>query len=202
MTFRLDREVGRILDTLAHLNLEQRTVVFFAAATGPHSEAGIDPKFFNSTGGLRGEKGTLYEGGLRVPLLVRWPGVIKAGRTSGHICASWDLFPTIANLMGLSQFDPGDGISLTPTLLGRRQTKHSFLYWEHHDEGVFGQALRSGDWKLVRSRSDASWELFRLDRDPAESNNLAKRYSRTVRRLERLINGARTVSPDWPSPLD
>ena len=202
MIYRLDREVGRLLDILQRLELERRTVVIFTGATGPHAREGIDPRFFNSTGGHRGHQGDLYDGGLRVPLLVRWPGTIKAGRVSSHLCAAWDLFPTIANLMGLAEFDRGDGISLTPSFLGRRQTRHEFLYWERHEVGGFGQGLRSGDWKLIRSGPDEPSELYHLGRDPTESKDVSGRYRRTLRRLERMLGEARRPSPDWPTPID
>ncbi len=202
MIYRLDRQIGRLLDSLKQLNLEENTVVLFTSSGGPHAEEGIDPSFFDSTGGHRGQRGTLYEGGIRVPLLVRWPKTITAGKTSDHICAAWDLYPTIANLMGISDFEAGDGVSLTPTLVGRRQTRHSHLYWETHQSGTFAQALRSGDWKAIKPAPDQETQLYRLDRDPTESKDLAGRYRRTVRRMERLLNEARTPSQDWPSPLD
>ena len=202
MIYRLDRDVGRLLDSLKHHGIEDRTVIIFSGGTGPHADEGIDPSFFDSTGGHRGKKGDLFEGGLRVPLLVRWPGFIKAGGVSDHICAAWDLYPTVANLMGLADFNPGDGISLTPELLGRRQSRHASLYWEHHGQGGFSQAMRSGVWKIIRSGSDQAAQLFHLGRDPGETHDLASRYRRTLRRLERRMDEARVPSPDWPSPID
>ena len=202
MMYRLDREIGRIVDSLKQLKLDEKTVVLFTSSGGPKATEGIDPSFFNSTGNHRRQGGALYEGSIRVPLIVRWPGTVDAGKTSAHICAAWDLYPTIANLMGISEFDTGDGISLTPTLVGRRQTKHSYLYWETHEGENFAQAARSGDWKAVRSGPGQATELYRLDRDPTETKNLAGRYRRTTRRMERILNEARTPSSDWPSPLD
>ena len=202
MIYRLDREVGRIMDSLKQLELDNKTVVFFTSSRGPHADEGIDPSFFNSTGGHRGLPGSLYEGSIRVPLLIRWPGTIEAGRTSDHICAAWDLYPTIANLMGISDFEPGDGVSLTPTLVGRRQTRHPFLYWETHQGESFAQAIRSGDWKAIRTTPGQALQLYHLERDPTESVDLADRYRRTSRRMERFLNEARTPSLNWPSPLD
>jgi arylsulfatase A-like enzyme len=202
MIYRLDRDIGKIVDTLKHHEIDENTVVIFTSAAGPHADEGINPDFFNSTGGHRGKKGDLYEGGIRVPMLVRWPGQIKAGRTSDHLCASWDLYPTIAHLMGLSDFDSGDGISLTPTFLGRRQTRHPFLYWERHGSDGFAQAIRSGDWKAVRVGQSPALELYHLGRDPGEKKDVSARYRRTSRRMERYFTDARTPSKDWPSPID
>ena len=202
MIYRLDRDIGKIVDTLKFHQIDEKTVVIFTSAAGPHADDGINPEFFNSTSGLRGKKGDLYEGGIRVPMLVRWPSQIKAGRTSNHLCASWDLYPTIANLMGLTDFDSGDGISLTPTFLGRRQTRHPFLYWERHGGAGFAQAIRNGDWKAVRFGKGSALELYHLGRDPGEKANVASRYRRTGRRMERYFTEARTPSKDWPSPLD
>ena len=202
MIYRLDRDIGRLVDSLRHHKIDEKTVIIFTSAAGPHADGGVDPEFFNSTGGHRGKKGDLYEGGIRVPLLVRWPGQVKGGRKSDHLCASWDLYPTIGNLMGLADFDPGDGISLTPTLLGRRQTRHPFLYWERHGGDGFAQAIRSGNWKAMKAGQGSPTELYHLGRDPGEKNNVADRYRRTARKMERYFIEARTPSKDWPSPLD
>ncbi len=198
MLYRLDREVGRLMDSLKHHGLDEKTVVLFTSDNGPHAEAGVDPAFFNSSGGLRGHKGMLTEGGLRVPLLVRWPGQIRAGRTSDYVCASWDLYPTIGHLMGLRDFDAGDGVSLTPELLRRRQSRRPFLYWERHDAAGMAQAIRSGDWKVVRSRPEGPVQLFNLKRDPGETKDVSGRYRRTARRLSGYFDEARTENADWP----
>ncbi|MCS1409143.1 MAG: Arylsulfatase [Verrucomicrobia subdivision 3 bacterium] len=198
MIYRLDRSVGRILDTLKHYQLDEKTIVFFTSDNGPHADEGINPKFFDSTDGLRGHKGDLFEGGIRVPLLARWPGYVKAGATSEHICAAWDLFPTAANLMGIKEFGQIDGISLMPELLRRRQPRHPYLYWESHGESGFAQAIRKGDWKGVRLGQGQPLQLFHLRRDPGETTDVSGRYRRTVRRLERYLSRARTESDDWP----
>ncbi len=200
MIYRLDRDVGKILDTLKHCRLDKTTVVFFTSDNGPHADGGVHPRFFNSTGGLRGYKGDLFEGGIRVPLLARWPGRIRAGAVSSHFCAAWDLFPTAAALMGLKA--DGDGISFLPELLGQRQKRPVYLYWEAHSAGGFAQAIRSGRWKGIRAGIHQPLQLFHLGRDPAETTDVAGRYRRTARRLERYLNGARTESPDWPLPTN
>ncbi len=202
MIYRLDRDIGRVLDTLEKQGLDERTIVLFTSSGGPHADEGIDPRFFNSTGGHRGQKGSLYEGGIRVPLLIRWPGKIEAGRTSDHICAAWDLFPTIAHLMGIAEMGQVDGESLTPTLFRSRQSKHPYLYWESHGPGGFMQAVRSGNWKAVRPGPDRPTELYHLGRDPRETKDTAKRNRRTTRRMERFMQEARVPSVAWPSPVD
>ncbi len=200
MIFRLDREVGRLLDSLEDNGLETRTVVFFTSDNGPHAEAGIDPAFFASTGGLRGHKGSLYEGGIRVPLIVRWPGRIRTGTVSDHLCAAWDFFPTLSELTG-KEFQPeGDGISFLPELLGQRQRRHDYLYWESHGPERFARAVRRGKWKGVQQGRNGPLQLFQLDRDPGETTDLAARYRRTARRLQRELDQARADTPDWPLP--
>ena len=200
MIYRLDRAVGRILGALRHFQLDKRTVVFFTSDNGPHAEEGIDPRFFDSTRGLRGRKGSLFEGGIRVPLLARWPGRIHAGVVSDHLCAAWDLFPTVADIVGIKATGNIDGISFLPTLLNRRQRRHDYLYWEIHEAGHFARAIRRGHWKGIQTGVQQPLQLFHLGRDPAETVNLADRYSRTAKRLERYLNGARTQSVDWPIP--
>ena len=200
MIYRLDRAVGRILGALRHFQLDKRTVVFFTSDNGPHAEEGIDPRFFDSTRGLRGRKGSLFEGGIRVPLLARWPGRIRAGVVSDHLCAAWDLFPTVADIVGIKAKGNIDGISFLPTLLNRRQRRHDYLYWEIHEAGHFARAIRRGHWKGIQTGVQQPLQLFHLGRDPAETVNLADRYSRTAKRLERYLNGARTQSVDWPIP--
>ena len=202
MIYRLDRDIGRILDTVKKMGIDEKTIVLFTSSGGPHGDDGVDPKFFNSTGGHRGEKGTLYEGGIRVPLLARWPGKIEAGRTSSHICAAWDLYPTIAHLMGIARLGQTDGKSLTPTLLRSRQAKHPYLYWESHSPAGFIQAVRSGNWKAIKPGHDRPTELYHLGRDPGETKDTAKRNRRTTRRMERYMNEARIPSAAWPSPID
>ncbi len=198
MITRLDRDVGRVLDKLAKLNLEGRTVVFFTSDNGPHKEGGTDPQFFDSSGPLRGIKRDLTEGGIRVPMIVRWPGTIRAGRVSRQVWAFWDFLPTAARLAKAQTPDGVDGISMVPALLGRPQIKqHKFLYWEFH-EGGSKQAVRMGDWKAVRLAPGQPLELYDLRRDPGETCNVAPQHRRVVAKIERYLETARTESPLWP----
>ncbi|MCJ7730381.1 MAG: arylsulfatase, partial [Sedimentisphaerales bacterium] len=151
MITRMDADIGKLMSKLKKLGLDENTLVMFSSDNGPHKEGGGDPNFFKSAGPLRGYKRDLYEGGIRVPMLARWPGKIKAGSVTSHISAFWDFLPTCCELVGIETPPNFDGISMLPTLLGqtRKQKKHEFLYWEFHEQGK-KQAVRMGDWKGVR----------------------------------------------------
>lgn len=198
MISRLDRDVGRLLDLLKELGLEQKTIVFFTSDNGPHREGGNNPDFNDSNGPLRGIKRDLYEGGIRTPMIVRWPGRVPAGRVSDQVWAFWDFLPTAAALAEAKTPRGLDGISMLPALEGRKQTRqHEYLYWEFH-EGGFKQAIRSGAWKGVRLAPDKPLELYDLRTDLGETNNVAAANPQVVKRLEALLAKARTDSPDWP----
>jgi arylsulfatase A-like enzyme len=198
MITRMDGDIGKILDKLKESKLDENTIVIFSSDNGAHQEGGVDPKFFNSSGGLRGIKRNLYEGGIRVPLIARWPSHIKPGQTTAQICAFWDFLPTAAQLAGAKAPEKLDGISIVPTLLGQPQTnQHAFLYWEFHERG-FQQAIRMGDWKAVRQQPQGPLELYNLKTDMAEKSNVATNNPIVVARLEGALKTARTESPDWP----
>nr|MCU0409263.1 arylsulfatase [Bacteroidales bacterium] len=135
MVAQLDDYVGELLAKLAELGIVENTIVIFASDNGPHLEAGADPDYFNSNGGLRGYKRDMYEGGIRCPLLVRWPAQVKPGKKSDHISAFWDIMPTLAEITGAEIPVAIDGISFLPALKGRKQDKHEYLYWEFHEQG-------------------------------------------------------------------
>ena len=190
----LDRDVGRLLEVV-----DENTVVFFASDNGPEVVyfQKLVPEYIrelNSNGPLRGFKRDLYEGGIRVPLIVRWPGKVKPG-VSGHVCAFWDFLPTLAELVGQNLPEAGDGISFAPTLLGvPGQREHSHLYWEFHERG-FAQAVRFGDWKAIKRGPDAAVELFDLGHDLGETVDLAGRHPDHVARALALFGASRTESP-------
>ena len=165
MITRLDTDIGRLLDKLKELNMEENTAVFFTSDSGPHKEGGVNPAFFQSSGPLRGIKRDLYEGGLRVPMIARWPGMIPAGTVSGQVWTFWDVLPTLAEIARTPPPQNLDGLSMLPALLGQKQTnQHDVLYWEFHEPG-FRQAVRTGDWKAVRSGVDGPLELYNLKTD-------------------------------------
>jgi len=198
MITRMDADIGKLMDKLKELNLEENTAVFFSSDNGPHKEGGVDPKFFNSSGPLKGIKRDLYEGGIRVPFIVRWPVLIKQGQVSDFPAAFWDFLPTAAEIGNAKAPEQIDGISLLPSLIGKPQSnKHPFLYWEFHERG-FQQALRMGDWKVVRPQADAPLELYNLKMDLGERQNVAKDHSDVVATLENYLATARTESNWWP----
>jgi arylsulfatase A-like enzyme len=198
MITRLDADVGRLLRRLKELGLDESTVVFFSSDNGPHKEGGADPEFFHSAGPLRGYKRDLTEGGIRVPMLARWPGRVKAGAVSDQVWAFWDFLPTAAALAGAKAPDGLDGLSVAPTLLGKgEQKQHDFLYWEFHERG-FQQAVRTGDWKALRLKPDAPLELYDLKTDIGEKHNAAAEHPEVVVRIEAYLKEARTESKEFP----
>ena len=195
----LDRQVGEIMETLEELGLSENTLIIFTSDNGPHLEGGADPDFFDSNGPLKGYKRDLYEGGIRVPMIARWPGTIEAGTTTDHISAFWDVFPTLSALTKAPAPKGSDGISFLPTLLGTpdNQTQHEYLYWEFHEKG--GRlAARKGNWKAVKynvlKEPDAPLELYDLDQDIGEFNNLAAEHPEIVAEMEEIFRTARTPS--------
>jgi len=180
------------------LRIESNTVVFFSSDNGPHKEGGANAQFFQSSGPLRGIKRDMYEGGIRVPMIARWPGKIPAGVTSEQVWAFWDFLPTAAELAGVKLPGGIDGLSFVPALLGKKQTnQHEFLYWEFHEKGS-KQAVRMGDWKAVRLAPGAPLELYNLKTDLGEIHNVAASQSRIVAKVEAYLKTARTESEHWP----
>lgn len=200
MVYRLDVYVGQVVDKLKELGLYDNTIIVFTSDNGPHQEGGADPDFFNSNGGLRGYKRDVYEGGIRVPFLVVWPGVVRQGET-GFVCSFWDMMPTFAEMTG-EQVKVTDGISIMPLLTGKgKQKEHDYLYFEFQELGG-RQAVRQGDWKLVRlnaSQGDASvYELYNLAEDPAEKRDLLADCPEKVKELKQLMQEAHVYNPEWP----
>jgi arylsulfatase A len=197
----VDANVGRLLAELKALGLDQKTIVLFSSDNGPHSEGGHDARFFRSSGELRGGKRDLYEGGVRVPLIARWPGAIRPGAESDHISANWDLLATFAELGGAKVTSAHDGISLVPALLGRPQPKHTYLYWECR-ERTGAQAVRWGDWKAVRRdvlrNASAPLELYDLRTDPGERVDVAAKNPTVVVRIQSMMTEAHVPVPGQP----
>ncbi len=197
MITRMDRDVGRLLDALAATGQDRDTLVLFTSDNGPHREGGHSPAFFESSGSLRGIKRDLYEGGIRVPALARWPGRIAPGSVSDYVWAFWDFLPTAAALCGAPPPEATDGISLLPALEGRAQPRRRYLYWEFH-ERVFRQAIRQDNWKAVRVDAGFPLELYDLSTDVSERYNVAGKHPDIVRQIEPLFASARTESAEWP----
>ena len=201
MVARLDAYVGDLIRELKELGVYDNTLIIFSSDNGPHKEGGADPDFFDSNGPWRGYKRDVYEGGIRVPMIVSWPGHIAPGSETDFMCSFWDLMPTFRDLTGAASPEGMDGVSLLPLLEGRDgQVEHEYLYFEFQELGG-RQAVREGPWKLVHLdiRSDAPrYELYNLDSDPGETADLSARYPDVVARLQALMGSAHIPHPDFP----
>lgn len=197
MISRLDSDIGRILNRLKALGIDENTLVIFSSDNGPHKEGGIAPDFFDSNGPLKGIKRDLYEGGIRVPMIARWPGKIKAGSETEHISAFWDILPTLAELVGVQPSKDIDGISMLPTLLGKPQREHKYLYWEFH-EGNSKQAIRMGNFKAVRLAPSKPIELYDLSSDIGEENDVAGEHPEIIAEVKAILGQVRTDENTWP----
>ena len=200
MVARLDKYVGEILKLLKDKGIEENTLLIFTSDNGPHKEHGGDPVFFNGSGGFRGLKRDLYEGGIREPFIAYQKGVTKAGAVNDMPAAIYDLFPTFLELAGAKSKIKTDGISLAPALKGNKQPGHKYLYWELHESGG-KQAVRMGKWKGVKldvsKNSVSPLELYNLDLDSAEKNNVAEKNAGIVSQIEAIMKEAYVPNKDW-----
>ncbi|MBP0904149.1 arylsulfatase [Mariniflexile gromovii] len=195
----MDTQVGDIMAKLKELGIEDNTIIVFTSDNGPHTEGGADPEYFNSNGPLKGFKRDLYEGGIRVPMIVKWPGKVKPGSKTDLVSAFWDVFPTFSEIAGEPIPEKLDGISFLPTLLNNseQQKQHEYLYWEFHEKGG-RQAVRKGNWKAVKynvlKSPNAPIELYNLSNDIGEENNVAKQHPDILKEMEQILKEARTPS--------
>ena len=202
MMTQVDAHLGQLMQLLDELNLDDRTLVMLSSDNGPHKEGGHDPKFFDSNGPLRGHKRDLYEGGVRAPLIARWPGKIAEGNESAMISAHWDMLPTFCELAGVAVPQLVDGVSLVPELTGQsdKQRQHEYLYWEFYEQGG-KRAARFGDWKAVQLNvnkdRNAPIELYFLPEDIGETNNVADDHPEVVARAIKVFADAHTPSEFW-----
>lgn len=191
MIHNIDRDMGKLFAKLEELGLDENTIVFFSSDNGPHQEGGHIMEFFNSNGSLTGMKRDLYEGGIRVPLIVRWPGKIKPGTESNHISGFQDVMPTLADLSGATSVSE-DGLSFAPTLFGNDhdQKQHPYLYWEFKERGGKQAVLKDG-WKAVRlnwtKNPSGPLQLFHLESDPAEQNDVAAKHPELVQSFAAIM---------------
>lgn len=193
----VDKDVGRLMQKLKDLGIDDNTLVIFSSDNGANDEC-VEP--LKSTGGLRGFKRMLYEGGIRAPFIARMPGKIAPGTTSDVHTTSVDFMPTAADLAGVSQPSGIDGISILPTLLGQKQAKqHDSLYFEIY-EPYFQQSLRMGDWKGYRLGTKAPLELYDLKADPAEKQDIAAAHPEIVKKIEAIMLAEHTPSPHYDAP--
>jgi arylsulfatase A-like enzyme len=206
MVTRLDSYIGRMMQTVADLGLDRDTIFIFTSDNGPPPDrlGGTDADFFESAKNLRGRKGSVYEGGVRVPCIVRWQGRIATNAVSDRVTGFEDWLPTLLELCNLQKDIPThlDGISFAPTLLGKTQPERPFLYREFAAYGG-QQSIRVGDWKAIRQNlqrpaQPIGAELYNLAKDPTESTDLAKTEPEMLAKLERLMAGQHVPSPDFP----
>jgi arylsulfatase A-like enzyme len=202
MVSRLDKQVGEIVQLLEQLGISENTLIIFTSDNGPHMEGGADPDFFNSSGIVRGRKRDLYEGGIRVPMIAKWPSAIKPNQKTDHVSAFWDILPTLAELAGAEIPKNIDGISMVPTLKDtNEQQKHNHLYWEFHEQNG-KQAVRFDDWKGIRlnvyENPKAPIELYDLSKDIKELNNVAAENPEIVAKMVTLMETSRTDNADFP----
>ncbi len=204
MITRMDRDVGRILDLVDELSIGKKTIVFFCSDNGSaRGWRGL----FDSCGPLREKKGSVYEGGIRTPMVVRWPGKVPAGETSEAVWYFADLLPTAAELAGVRAPANVDGMSVAEAFYAAkppremaRKLKNRFLYWEEHGKKEFRQAVRHGDWKAVRPGLGKPLELYDLSKDISETTDVAARHPEVVAKIEKYLDTCRTDSVHWPLP--
>ena len=214
MVSRLDHEVGRIMALLKKLNIDENTVVFFTSDNGGQGGGGPDPAFFAANGPLRGFKGSMYEGGLRVPMIVRWPGHIQGGAVNDSVWYFPDVLPTLAEIAHTAASENVDGISMSSALLGRGDLPaREYLYWERSRfaagtglirPNTLSQAVRMGDWKAIRNSPLDAIELYDLSQDVGETKDVASQHADVVAKIEAIMAAAHAdpppqIEPDAPA---
>jgi arylsulfatase len=205
MITHMDKGIGQIMALLEELNIEDNTLIIFTSDNGPTYDriGGSDSEFFKSAGVFRGLKGSVYEGGIRVPFVARWPGKIKPGTTHDLVCAFQDILPTLSEVAGVSDKNPDDinGISFAPTLLGKdKQEEHEYLYMEFAAYGG-QQMVRMGDWKGVRQnmfKDSLQIELYNIAEDIGEQNDLSEQHPEIVEQIRKIMKEARIPSKEFP----
>jgi arylsulfatase A-like enzyme len=197
----LDGQIGRLLDRLEQMGELDNAFILFTSDNGPHGEGRHDRMFFNGSGGLKGFKRDMYEGGIRVPGIVYWKGHSRQG-ISDHPAIFYDIMPTLAEVAGIEVPAQTDGISFLPEVLGRAQEKHDHLYWELQladgSPQGFRQAVRKGDWKAVRYSHKNGTELYNLKEDPFEEKDVAARYPEVLERMNRMLAEESLKTDNYP----
>lgn len=198
MVSRVDKYVGDVTGLLKELGIDDNTIVIFSSDNGPHLEGGADPDFWNSNGDFSGYKRSMTDGGIRVPMIIKWGDRIKAGSVEQHIGAFYDFMPTFADLLGVD-VDKTDGISLLPVITGSGEQKaHEFLYWEHQGN----VAIRMGDWKAIRTGllkdKDTPLKLYNISSDVAEVNDVAALNPEIAAKAMEIMKREHTVNHNYP----
>ena len=192
-----DEQIGGLVDKLKELGIYENTIIIFTSDNGPTFNGGSDSPWFDSAHPFKSEypwgKASIREGGIRVPMIVTWDGTINGGQISDHICASWDIMPTVCDLAGIETPNNADGISFLPELLGDKQTKHEYLYWEY-PEGGGSKAIRMGNWKglilNIKKEGEGKMMLFDLSEDPREQNDLANQHPEVILKMREKMKEA------------
>lgn len=202
MIYRLDIYVGQLVQKLKEMGIYDNTIIIFTSDNGPHAEGGADPEFFNSNGMWRGYKRDLYEGGIRVPMIVSWPRHILPGTETNFMCSFWDMMPTFEEILNPEASVKGmDGVSILPLLENRKgQKEHKYLYFEFMEMNG-RQAVHKGNWKLIHLniRSDKPYyELYNLAADPSEKHNVLSEYPEKADELKAIMTEAHVDDPNWP----
>jgi arylsulfatase A len=208
MISQLDRYVGQVIAKLKSSGIDKNTLVIFTSDNGPTWVSGITPDLFDSSAGLRGRKAQLYEGGIRVPFIARWPGKIRPNSTSDLPSVMYDMFPTFTELAQTDNPKSIEGISITPTLFGdKKQRLHDYIYWEFYPHDA-GQAIRIGDYKAIRFLNPKSKEaghtfIYNLKTDPDETNDVSDQHQNLVKKAEAIMT-TRKNSPHepWNKPYE
>jgi len=180
MIARMDGDVGKIMDTLDRLDIAENTLIIFTSDHGPHNDGGHDHEYFDSNGPLRGYKRDLYEGGIRVPMIARWPKAIEAGAVSDYPSAFWDFLPTFCDVAGIEIPEGLDGRSIVPVFKGRQFEPNRALHWVFDMRKTTKRAVRWGKWKAVRPADNQPWELYDLERDIGEMTDLANEHPKVL----------------------
>lgn len=202
----LDMCVGKLIKYLKDNGLYDNTLIVFSSDNGPAKEGGADPSYFNSSGGLKGSKRDLYEGGIRVPMIVGGWSKVAKGVTSLHISSFQDVLITLADVSGkkLEKSHITEGVSFYPTLIGKakKQKKHDYLYWEFHENKTSDQAILWGNWKGIRHDPNGRLELYDLNKDLSETTNIADKNPKIVKNIENLLKNAREPHEIWQLKTD
>jgi arylsulfatase A-like enzyme len=194
MVTRMDKDIGRLLALLKELKIDDNTIVFFTSDNGP---AKMWNNKFRSSGDQRGIKRAVYQGGINEPMVVRWPGKVPAGKVSDFQWVFYDVMPTFAAIAGITPPSVTDGMSVLPTLLGKEQKPHKFIYWEFYSG--FQQAVIMGNMKAIRFGTKEKIQLFDISKDRKESSDLAEKYPEMVMEMAKIMDREHVEDPHWPS---
>ncbi len=193
-----DQCIGRLMKVLDSLHLTDNTIILFSSDNGNHNEGGHNYKYFESNAPFKGYKRDLYDGGMHVPFIVKWPGKVQPGTTSNYIGAFWDVMPTLAEMTTSKCPGNTDGISIVPELTGKKQKEHEYLYWEFFEGNIFRIAARKGEWKAVVPKANAPIEIYNIVSDPSENNDISAQHPEWVKEFERIFKEAHTDHPFYP----